>query len=285
MKKGLIVKNGYFDNEATLSQRKALIDAFKNLGVTVEEKSAGDIKIKLSLDGVESEELNYDFCIFLDKDYYLAKMLEIKGLKLFNSAESIRLCDDKAITYLTLTGKGIKMPKTVFAPLMYVDSEDKAFLEKVKNEFSFPIVVKSVYGSMGKGVFLAKNEEELSAIYTSLKKTPHFYQEFTGKRGEDIRIITVGGKVVSAMKRINENDFRSNIDLGGRGEKVKLTKNQIKLAEKVSKILKLDYSGIDVLGEDILCEVNSNAFFKEVSKVTKIDVAKAYAEYIYKTVY
>ena len=70
---------------------------------------------------------------------------------------------------------------------------------------------------------------------------------------------------------------------------VLLSEEYINQAERVAKILKLDYAGIDVLiGEDnkpIICEVNSNAFFGGIEKVTGVNVAKLYAEYIKSSVY
>ena len=55
---------------------------------------------------------------------------------------------------------------------------------------------------------------------------------------------------------------------------------------KVAFALKLDYCGIDFLlkkdGNFVLCEVNSNAFFSGFEKVTGVNVAKEYAEYIIK---
>lgn len=60
------------------------------------------------------------------------------------------------------------------------------------------------------------------------------------------------------------------------------------LCKKVSDILNLDYWGIDILfgpnGYPI-CEVNSNAFFGGIEKVTDKNVAKAYSEYIYSQIY
>ena len=53
-----------------------------------------------------------DYVLFWDKDIKLAKFLETEGIKVFNSSDSIRICDDKALTYLYLRNAGIKMPKT-----------------------------------------------------------------------------------------------------------------------------------------------------------------------------
>ena len=88
------------------------------------------------------------------------------------------------------------------------------------------------------------------------------------------------------MNRINNNDFRSNIYLGGKGVDVTTSvSNDIKdIALKANKILNLDYSGVDIMldNNDIptLLEVNSNPFFSEVEKVTKINITKSLIDYL-----
>ena len=112
---------------------------------------------------------------------------------------------------------------------------------------------------------------------------PHFYQKFVGTKGKDIRVIVIGKRSVAGMRRIAcEGEFRSNIELGGHGEKIELSKEYIAAAEQVAKHLNLDYCGVDLLeGETpIVCEVNSNAFFEGLESVTGVNVAKKYAEYI-----
>ncbi|MBO4323447.1 MAG: RimK family alpha-L-glutamate ligase, partial [Clostridia bacterium] len=117
---------------------------FEELKVEVSVLPQDDFLTGIS-DGKAFVTLNKaDFIVYLSKDVLTAEILEKSGYKLFNSSKTIEICDDKALTYLALTGKGIKMPKTVFAPLMYVENEDLAFLEIVKSNLSFPIVVKSV---------------------------------------------------------------------------------------------------------------------------------------------
>ena len=82
------------------------------------------------------------------------------------------------------------------------------------------------------------------------------------------------------MKRRNDNDFRSNIELGGVGECYTADTDLITLCEKVAAVLQLDYCGIDVLtdndGKRYICEVNSNAFFAEAERVCGVNVAKKY---------
>ena len=86
------------------------------------------------------------------------------------------------------------------------------------------------------------------------------------------------------MRRRNDGDFRSNIELGGRGYPAEITKSYREISERAARLLSLDYCGIDLLeGEDgrpIVCEVNSNAFFNEAEKVTGVNIAGAYAAHI-----
>ncbi len=85
------------------------------------------------------------------------------------------------------------------------------------------------------------------------------------------------------MKRKNEKDFRSNIEAGGKGSRAQLPEAFLKAAERCAKILGLDYCGVDLLdekGEPYVCEVNSNALFNEAERVTGVNVAGTFAEYM-----
>ncbi len=251
----------------------------------IECKITKNINLAKIKDGSAVSE-KYDFCVFLDKDKAVARLLEKCGTKLYNSAKAIEICDDKILTHIELSNYGILMPDCIYAPLCYYAdveiSED--FLNLVSRELGFPLVAKNCYGSLGAGVFLINDSQELREFEERNKLKEHFYQKFIGYGGEDIRVIVVGGKYVCAMNRKNSCDFRSNIELGGKGTKYEAGKKLINLCEKVADILKLDYCGIDVLcdgkGNFYICEVNSNAFFAEAERVCGVNIAKKYAEFI-----
>ena len=99
-----------------------------------------------------------------------------------------------------------------------------------------------------------------------------------------MRVIVVGGKALGCMERVaQEGEFRSNIELGGVGRKIKPPQEYLTAAERAANVLGLDYCGVDLLETPrgpVLCEVNSNAFFEGFEQVTGIDVAAAYARYI-----
>ncbi len=286
MSKATAIVNGYVLLDGLDNFYQRMKEELSELGVDLALKTTTELLSYINSDGnIELKEDLGDFVLFLDKDKYLSALLEKAGVRLYNRSESIRLCDDKMVTYIALANSGIKMPKTIGSPLNYFNSDDSKFLNVIESEFNYPIIAKRAYGSMGAGVYLLQNHDQLTSFINENKGIPTLFQEFIeSSKGVDYRIIVIGGKAIGAMKRSNPNDFRSNIALGGTAEAVNLSENYLKVAEKAAKILNLDYCGVDVLignhGEPILCEVNSNAFIKGFEHYTCINVAKAYAEYI-----
>ena len=279
-----IIINAYIRNSSQIKQAERICEELKLLGADC------DIIKNLNLAEIKNGNIislvNADCCVFLDKDKAAARLLEKHGIKLINCAQAIEICDDKMLTHIALSNSGIPMPHTVYAPLCYYSDAEisKEYLDGVAEKLGFPLVAKSCYGSLGAGVSLIRNEVELAHYEEKNKLTAHFYQEFIGRGGEDIRAIVIGGKFVCAMKRKNENDFRSNVELGGHGEKYFADENLIKLCEKTALKLNLDYCGIDVLtdeeGNRYICEVNSNAFFAEAERICGVNIAKKFAELI-----
>ncbi len=285
--KGLIITNAYAKSEEYYNQPERLREELLKNGVFTDILPLDTSMCGISARGESIFNLkDYDFCVFYDKDPYAIQLIEKSGLRCFNTYEAMSACDDKMLTAIKLANFGIPMPETYFSPLCYVSSasvstEDISFLS---DRLGYPMIVKECYGSLGKGVHLIRNENELKEIAEKLKFMPHLYQKYISESfGTDIRAIVVGGKFAGAMKRISGGDFRSNIASGGHGEIYTADNSLITLSEKIARVLKLDYCGIDfLLASDgyVLCEVNSNAFFREFEKVTKINVAELYAKHI-----
>ncbi len=290
MSKGLIIINKYSTMPSMLSQANRIKEEFDKLGLEVEIVKNGYYPYLNENCDIVNSYKGIDFVVYLDKDKYQGELIEKSGIRCFNKISAITNCDDKMLTFLKLIGSGVKIPKTISAPLCYGDYDvDEEGLKEVEKTLGLPLVLKLSFSSLGKGVFFINNFEELIETTKKYKREAKIYQEYiSSSYGTDIRVITVGGKVVCALKRISKEDFRSNAALGGYGERVELKKEYKDLAEKIAKELDLDYMGVDLLignsGEPILCEVNSNAFFNLAEKVTGVNVAKAYAEHIFNTI-
>lgn len=284
--KALIIINAYHQDESYLYQPKRLKEELEKLDVDVNIVKNDEILIMINEGEVKARFKEVDFIIYLDKDRYNLKALEKLNIRTFNSSDAIATSDDKMLTYLALANNNIKMPKTLSGPLCYFKNTAPR-LEMIKNvekELSYPFILKENYGSLGKNVYLIKSRDELIKRISKLTSKAYLMQEYIKTSyGKDIRVIVIGNKFVGAMLREAKNDFRSNVSQGGSAKSIDISDTLKEEAIKISKILKLDYAGLDFLfTEDgfTLSEVNSNAFFKAFESATKINVAKKYAEYI-----
>ena len=264
------------------NKRGIKVDVFTNNGTLAEVKD-GNIIINLP---------KVDFVLYLDKDIYLARMLEKAGYRLFNNADFIKLCDDKVLTYIRCANEGIRMIDTIAGPLVYVNELEEShykFLDTVVDKLGLPLIVKKVYGSLGEGVYIAKNKENLKEIYKEIYRNPLLFQKYIkSSDGRSIRVLVIDHKIVGAFERYNPNDFRSNFGDKATSREIKNNEKIFKFAENIVQKLDILYAGIDLLydenGELVLCEINSNAFFEEFESVTGIDVAKLYVDMVIKEV-
>ena len=228
---------------------------------------------------------DFDLCIFWDKDIRLAARLEKAGLRLMNSSRAIEISDDKMLTYDTLKDFDVPMPKTVALPFTYenVGYSGSEFLRDIERVLGLPFVIKENKGSFGAQVYLAESHAQACEILKSLGGRPALAQEFIGEcRGRDIRINMVGDECVAAMERYNATDFRANITNGGRMSRCVVSSEELELSRRVMRIAGLDFAGVDILRSDrgpLLCEVNSNAHFRNIFDCTGVNVADRIMEY------
>ena len=283
MKAWLIV-NTFMDNQKFNNLYQLLSDAFNKRHISLEIKRAEDISLEVNKPIIDKP----DFAIFWDKDIYLAQRLEQNGVRLFNNAASIELCDNKILMYQELVKNNISIPRTFIAPKTFegLGYNKLSFIEQVIKEIGWPIVIKEAYGSFGEQVYLANDIDELKSIIDRIGYKDFLMQEFiSSSKGRDIRINVIGNQVVASMLRENKNDFRSNISNGGTGENYKPSQDYVDIALKATKALGLSFAGVDVMfGENgpIICEVNSNPQFASTLKATGVNLADYIADYILK---
>lgn len=282
---GWLIVNSFMDSDKFKEIYALLLESAKLKNISLKLLKSQEIS-----DIVGSDFSNYtlpDFVIFWDKDVLLAQMLENAGVRVFNSADAIYSCDNKAQTYIRLAQAGVRIPKTIIAPKTFesICYNDFTFLKNAIDRLSLPIIIKESFGSFGQQVFLANTEDEAKAIIEKIEYKEFVFQEFIKTScGKDVRINVVGGQVVASMLRYNENDFRSNITNGGNMKPFTPSDAQKQLATVAAKALNLDFAGVDILfGSDeeaIVCEVNSNPHFKSTLECTGINIAEHIINYI-----
>ncbi|SFA68882.1 gamma-F420-2:alpha-L-glutamate ligase [Lentibacillus halodurans] len=231
-----------------------------------------------------------DFVVFADKDIYLAKQLEILGFRVFNSADAIAASDDKIASYQLLASNHLPIPKTIIAPKAFYNTQDDHINDyhSAIEILGFPMIVKEAFGSFGEQVYLIQTKEELAEKVNQLQGRPFMLQEFIAASfGQDIRLHVVGDKVVAAMARHAQDDFRSNITAGGTMKEYHPTSEEKNIAIAATNAMGADFAGVDLLfgsgSTPIICEINSNAHIRNMFDCTGINVADFIVAYIKKT--
>lgn len=282
MKKLLLISNVCFEIDKIKKQNILLLKAAKELNCKLKIKS----NMEVYCDLINNKPLQYDAVLFYDKDILLAKKLEKLGLKLFNSSEAIDICDSKAKTQICLENNDILTPKTIIIPLTFFYDEKyySNFIDNLIKNVGLPIIAKEWYGSWGEQVYLLKTKQEIIDLIKNKQGKELLFQEFIKEcSGKDIRINVVNGKVVAAMQRTNNKDFRANISNGGSMEKYIPTKEEISVALKAAKSIGCNFCGVDILQSNrgpLVCEVNSNAHLINIYKCTGVNVGKLILEFI-----
>lgn len=220
-----------------------------------------------------------DYVVFTDKDIYLAKQLELLGIRLFNRTKAIAISDDKISTYQSLVKHNLPVPDTLIAPKTFYKTNeiDHYSLHVAIEKFGFPMIIKEAFGSFGQQVYLVHNEHELIQKVKNIQDTAYMFQAFiSSSYGTDLRLHVVGDQVVAAMKRTATDDFRANVSAGGTMEAYEPSSMEKEIAIAATKAIHADFAGVDLLiGRDhpIICEVNSNAHIQNMFECTKINVA------------
>lgn len=282
---GWLVVNNFIDSYKFSELYNWFLEASKKSNIELSIKKTGDF---INILGKEIHNEFPDFVLFWDKDIYLAQRLENMGIRVFNSAHAIEICDNKALTAIALSTNNIKTPNTIIAPKTFegIGYKNKVFLDDVDEKLKYPFIIKEVYGSFGQQVYLADNREKAELIIDKIEHKDFIMQELIKSSwGKDIRINIVGNREVASMYRYNtKGDFRSNITLGGQMKKHTPSKEQVEIALQACMAVGVDFGGVDILfdynNDPIVCEVNSNPHFKSTYDCTGVNMAEMIIEYI-----
>lgn len=211
----------------------------------------------------------------------VVRQFEEMGIFTIAPSDAITRSRDKLRSLQRLSKAGIGMPKTVFTNY----SRD---VEEVINYVGgTPVIIKLLEGTQGLGVVLAETKNAAESVLEAFNglQARVIVQEFIKEaKGADLRALVVDGQVVGAMKRQGkEGEFRSNLHRGGTANIIKLDEDELKLAMKAAKVLKLPVCGVDMLQSSrgpLLLEVNSTPGLEGIEGATQKNIAKAIITFI-----
>lgn len=214
---------------------------------------------------------------------YLTACLEFLGFDVVNKYRVGETCGNKLITSLALAKHRVPTPKTQFA------FSAESALETI-NKTGFPVVLKPIVGSWGRGVFPLRDSEVANMIVemreeddSSLSRI-YYIQEMIDRPPRDLRCIVVGDQVITAIYRYSaENEWRTNVARGGKAELAPITNELEELALKAAKAVGGGILGVDMMEDKedglIVHEVNNTVEFHGAAAVSKNDISSAMIDY------
>ncbi len=175
-------------------------------------------------------------CVSYFRGLHFTSALEFLDIPVLNKFEVAHTCGNKMFMTLLLKKNNIPTPKTYFSFSSESATEN---LEKV----GYPLVIKPVIGSWGRGVMPIKDKDAMDAIVEvrEITDSPHdriyYLQEVVKRPPRDIRIITIGDEPIAGMYRKSSGGFKTNIALGADPEICEITKEMEEMAIKASKAM------------------------------------------------
>jgi gamma-F420-2:alpha-L-glutamate ligase len=209
--------------------------------------------------------------------------LERLGVTIINTANAIEAVKDKLFTQQILAASNLPVPKTMLAKFPLEE-------ELVVKQLGFPVVIKTLSGAKGSGVYLAEDAGKFADLMTLLESTNAnlniIFQEFiAASHGHDLRVLVIGGRIVACMERVATDDsFKANISRGGEARAFALTPQIEMLAIEATRRVGLDIAGVDLLFDTDhfkVCEINSSPGFKGIeSAYPNADIADDILQYV-----
>ena len=221
-------------------------------------------------------------CVSYFRGLHFTASLEFMDIPVLNKFEVANVCGNKMFMTLLLKKNNVPTPKTYFS----FSSESAAEnLDKV----GFPLVIKPVIGSWGRGVMQLKDKDAMEAVFEirDITDSPHdriyYLQELIQRPPRDIRVITVGDEPIAAMYRKSSGGFKTNIALGADPELCEITKEMEDMAAKASKAMGGGILGIDMMEDEerglVVHEVNNTVEFKGLARVAQRNIPKEMIEF------
>ena len=217
---------------------------------------------------------------------YLTACLEFLGFKVINRFEVGQTCGNKLITSIKLAENKIPSPKTQFA------FSAEAGLESIKKT-GFPLVLKPIVGSWGRGIYPLRDLETASMIIEMREEDDsplsriYYIQEMVDRPPRDIRCIVIGDQAVTAVYRYSsQSEWRTNVARGGKVELAPITKEMEDLALRAAKAVGGGILGVDMMEDKnrglVVHEVNNTVEFRGAASVSKADIPNEMIDYAVK---
>lgn len=205
--------------------------------------------------------------------------LESAGVGVLNPPRAIEACVDKYLATARMQAAGLPVPRTIVCEEL---EQGLAAFAQLGGD----VVIKPLFGSEGRGIIRVQDPAIAARVLRALLeiKAVLYLQEFIAHPGYDVRALVLGERVLAAMRRVSQGDFRTNVALGARVEPVDLPASWADLAVRAARAIEAPLAGIDLLpnaqGEPLVIEANSTPGFQALAQTTPLDIPQAIIEFL-----
>jgi RimK family alpha-L-glutamate ligase len=197
-----------------------------------------------------------------------------------NSAETIAICSNKVSALARLRQAGLP---TVPYRLVLTRTD----LASALGLLGCPLVLKPVYGGLGRRVMLVREPAVADSMYDYVE---HYGQNFDRaliaqpylEGASDARVLAIDGEAVAAMERTATGDWRANVELGAAAESIEVDSAIKAMTAEVGELIGARIFGLDLFRHDgdlTIGEVNHSPLFRGIVEATGIDVAARIADH------
>ncbi|MFI7504679.1 RimK family alpha-L-glutamate ligase [Streptomyces sp. NPDC049687] len=230
----------------------------------------------------------YDALLIRSRSYtrggLIATLAESSGVPVLNSAEAIHACENKLVLRAVLRAAGVPVPDFRLA----LSRKD---FEKALDDLGLPVVLKPVYGGMGKRVTLIRDADLAHSVYDYVEDLGHAFEQaclvepYLG--GGSIRCLVVGREIVAAAEFESAGaDWRSNAALGNQSRALAHDPEVQKVVDGVVDRLGAGVYGVDLFrtpSGHLVNEVNHAPAWRGVASTTGADIPSAIARHVQET--
>ncbi|MBA3450439.1 MAG: lysine biosynthesis protein LysX [Chloroflexia bacterium] len=261
-------------------EEKEILAAARDRGIDVAPIFDRDIVLDLASPDAPGSGLDFDVvldrCVAHSRSEYILHALQRWGVPTLNSAEAVRLCDDKAENSLVLERAGIPTPRTLVA--FDIESAIRAC-----ETLGYPAVLKPVTGSWGRLLARANGPDQARSILEQKKELGSFHhaifyvQEYIAKPDRDIRAYVIGDRVLAASYR-SAKHWVTNAARGAKSVPCPITPEIETLALRACRAVGARLAGVDLIETHdglAVIEVNTGGEFKGLMSTTDADIAGA----------
>jgi len=263
-------------------EEKLLIKAAERHDINIEMVDCKQLFVDLNKNTQEFETV-LQRCVSYYRNIHSTATFEGLGARVINCLNTGLLAGNKLFTHMLLQKAGIPTPEATMA-----FSKESAIESLEKN--GYPKIIKPTVGSWGRMVSKLNDRDSAEGVIESRESMHpsyqmYFLEEFVQRPPRDIRAIVIGDTVAGAIYRVsNDSNWKTNTHLGGSAEVCEVSNELEDICIKAKNTVQGEIVGVDLMESNdkglVVHEINNTTEFRNVVKVTGIDIPTQMLDYL-----